>query len=645
MADDSFSSLLPLIAETTEKLSSGNTQEASKAAKELKLNIDKSYERVKNVKGGNLTKNDQLLLIEQLTEIRKQKLISKEEIYQKNELRIVCIVFLSLTLFDECTNSERQRLKNIEENNKLLEELGLGQASTEVFGKRQRDEKPKEKPAKKVKKENAPTEPPRRSSRRVPTTEEDKKATREQLEYDMEKEARMKQQRRELEFKTREKDMSLLELIKSDPVDYIINGDRNPKVKKEEGDNDDDNDENDEETDAHDAEQLSAYLQSRAPVMRPTHIADEEDNTNSDETIDKFKERMESLQLRTIQSVTANRIHSMQYHPDKESELVFAGDKYGQLGILRYDTEEDTSQIWRLQPHANKYALSCIRFDVQNSRNAFTCSYDCSIRQLDFESGISSQVFRCNDSYDQETNRLVTHLDMSNQCPNLLHIADNGGGLSLKDTRTKDRGVRYILSSHKLGSVSINPANHHEICTASNDRSVSIWDLRVVKDYTKKLKPVVEEKGDLPYYDEIEDKGLVKDFTLGKAVTSAYYSPTGNSILSTSFDNTIRVFDNTLKQSYSIKHNNETGRWLSVFRMQWINPLPNAGIPITFISPSMKRSIEVWTKRDKSKPIVEYIDSNSITAVPAVVSAKPATDLDNISIAGGNGSGKVIIYK
>lgn len=84
MADDSFSSLLPLIAETTEKLSSGNTQEASKAAKELKLNIDKSYETVKNVKGGNLTKNDQLLLIEQLTEIRKQKLQTVKNIQKGN---------------------------------------------------------------------------------------------------------------------------------------------------------------------------------------------------------------------------------------------------------------------------------------------------------------------------------------------------------------------------------------------------------------------------------------------------------------------------------------------------------------------------------------------------------------------------------
>lgn len=37
MADDSFSSLLPLIAETTEKLSSGNTQEASKAVSERLL--------------------------------------------------------------------------------------------------------------------------------------------------------------------------------------------------------------------------------------------------------------------------------------------------------------------------------------------------------------------------------------------------------------------------------------------------------------------------------------------------------------------------------------------------------------------------------------------------------------------------------
>ncbi|TIA91545.1 hypothetical protein E3P81_01979 [Wallemia ichthyophaga] len=80
MADDSFGSLLPLIAQTTEHISSGNTQAASKAAKELKTNLGKSHEKVRNIQGANLTKEDQLKLIEELTKIREQKLKTVENI-------------------------------------------------------------------------------------------------------------------------------------------------------------------------------------------------------------------------------------------------------------------------------------------------------------------------------------------------------------------------------------------------------------------------------------------------------------------------------------------------------------------------------------------------------------------------------------
>ncbi|TIB34551.1 hypothetical protein E3P84_01765 [Wallemia ichthyophaga] len=561
-------------------------------------------------------------------------------------------------------SDERQRLKNIEENNRLLEQLGLGEASKEVFGKRSHDSddaKPrqqkqqKQQPAKKrVKREEdadkaVAADPPRRSSRRVPTTEEDKKASREQLETELEREAQRKDEKRRIEHETRRNDMPILELLKRDPVEYIHSKKCGESVKKEEkakkeNDEDEDDEEDDDENDELIAKELSGYLASRPAIPRPIHSVEDEKDTNSSDSVHKYKERANSLVFKTIQKVTSNRIHSMQYHPDKESDLVFAGDKYGQLGILKYDADKDTAQIWRLQPHVIGSPISCIRFDASDSRKAFTTSYDCTIRQLDFESGLSTQLFRSNDGYEQETNRLITHLDIPHQTPSLLHAADNGGGLSLKDMReSRDRGVRYVLSKNKLGSVSINPSNEQQVCVASNDHAVRIFDMRMVKKHCNTLEPITEDEDDLPYYDNREEIGMLHRTIHGKAVTSAYYSPTGSNILSTSFDNTVKVFDDKLNVVNSIKHNNETGRWLSVFRMQWINPAPWTGVPTSFITPSMKRSLEMWTMGDRA-PSADLVDTENITAVPAVVSAKPFTGLDDLSIAGGNGSGKVVLF-
>ncbi|TIA91602.1 hypothetical protein E3P99_01015 [Wallemia hederae] len=647
MADDSFASLIPLIAQTTEELGSGNSQAASKAAKELKIKMDECHARVNSIDGSNLTKDDQLRLLEELARIREQKF-------------------------------ERQRLKNIEENNRLLEELGLGEASKEVFGKRGRDSEDnagtKKPPAKKrVKKEtDASADPPRRSSRRVPTTEQDRKENREQLERELEQEAQRKEDKRRREHETRLRDMSLLELLKRDPVEYIHSRDsgedgggrdKAATVKKEAVDKEDDvsdeqaqdeededeEDESNEQNDEDAAASLSSFLASREAVARPSHaLAKAQAPTPA---TDNFRRRAQEMRFRAIHKVTAQRIHSMQYHADKETELIFAGDKYGQLGILRWNRESasETAQTWRMQPHINGCAISCIRFDVTDSRKAFTGSYDCTARRLDFETGISAQVFRCNDGYEHESLRLITHLDTPSQTPSLLHIADNGGGLSLKDVRESDntRGVRYVLSKNKLGSVSINPANQHEVCVASNDHAVRIFDLRMTKQYADTLKPVVEDANDLPFYDCRQDTkkaGLLAEQPHKKAVTSAYYSPDGSHILSTSFDNTVKLFDSSLNPIHSVRHNNETGRWLSVFRMQWINPAPGSDIPLSFITPSMKRSLEVWSMDDPSTPCAEIADGDNVTAVPAVVCAKPDTQLADLSIAGGNGSGKVVLY-
>jgi WD repeat-containing protein 76 len=57
----------------------------------------------------------------------------------------------------------------------------------------------------------------------------------------------------------------------------------------------------------------------------------------------------------------------------------------------------------------------------------------------------------------------------------------------------------------------------------------------------------------------------IQEFEHGYAVSSCYWSPNGKKLLTTSYDNRIRIMstDNDVKDTkleYSIEHNNRTGK-------------------------------------------------------------------------------------
>ena len=58
-----------------------------------------------------------------------------------------------------------------------------------------------------------------------------------------------------------------------------------------------------------------------------------------------------------------------------------------------------------------------------------------------------------------------------------------------------------------------------------------------------------------------------------KAISSAFFSPiTGHSVVTVSYDNKIRIFDVTAQEKImprrQISHNNQTGRWLTTFKVR-----------------------------------------------------------------------------
>jgi len=94
-----------------------------------------------------------------------------------------------------------------------------------------------------------------------------------------------------------------------------------------------------------------------------------------------------------------------------------------------------------------------------------TSSYDCTIRQLSFVSGLSREIFALDGI-------LISSFDMP-PSGNELWISDAKGGLSHVDLRSARFGKRWQMNEkEKIGSVSINPVNPNFLVSASNDRTV-----------------------------------------------------------------------------------------------------------------------------------------------------------------------------
>jgi len=110
-----------------------------------------------------------------------------------------------------------------------------------------------------------------------------------------------------------------------------------------------------------------------------------DDDAKPDAAISALRKQLSPMVIRSRAKVTQDRIYSMAYHPEVTKDLIFVGDKHGQLGIwdalapveASGDDDNENSdgseggRYWRLQPHWPKTAkssLSCVKFSPTNSQ-------------------------------------------------------------------------------------------------------------------------------------------------------------------------------------------------------------------------------------------------------------------------------------
>ena len=162
------------------------------------------------------------------------------------------------------------------------------------------------------------------------------------------------------------------------------------------------------------------------------------------------------------------------------------------------------------------------------------------------------------------------------------------------------------------------------MATAGLAGAVQLWDVRNI---SSKKAP----------------KPLAWQFA-GKSVNSAYFSPNGSKIVTTTQADTLDILeDSHLKSGLfqpvkRVRHDNHTGRWLSTFMAHW-HPANFSGQEMFVVGSLQKpRTIEVFSGEGN---VLSNIRGDALTAVASRCCFHP--NANKLIVVGGNSSGRVTV--
>ncbi|KAL5635734.1 hypothetical protein ACGC1H_004519 [Rhizoctonia solani] len=556
---------------------------------------------------------------------------------------------------DELTEYERARAANIAANQSLLAQMGIKDAQREISATPSTPTVKKEKPVqpRKRKAETPPDNKPRRQSRRLrssgltipPNETRAQRQKREAEEAKLNKEAKQEAERLAAEER-------LAKMPRHQDLEFDTLAE----------------DFDEEETIAWDTFQ-SALVKNKYKQRIGSWTPEVSDEKRMAREKDELVAELKKLTLVSRAKVCKERVYSAAYHPITTKDVIFFGDKAGTIGIWDAratpdDHEDDGGQqpsaedgrYWSLQPHwpkTSKSSISSIRINPRDAHSIFTSSYDGSLRVTDFVSGISKEL-----AYTEDY--LSTSVDLA---PNgyELWMSDSGGSIQHLDTREGDRSRSrrwQLTEKEKIGCVSVNPVAPHLLLTASNNRTMRMWDAR----YLKKVGSTSGKSEDGDHqppestWEDIEGylgtgngpKCLWGEWAHRQSVSSAYWDISGRRIVSTSYDDTLRVWDvrpNALKQdgplksfrpAAEIKHNCQTGRWVTILRARWSD---NPDAYPHFTIGNMAQSLDVVGYN--GEVLVKLTNREKISAVQAVTASHPSIVARAVS---GNASGRCVLW-
>lgn len=325
------------------------------------------------------------------------------------------------------------------------------------------------------------------------------------------------------------------------------------------------------------------------------------------ESTTSVAKEMRQLCLAALRTKIVNRrIQSLCIHPIESKLLVAAGSVEGCLGL--WDVGSDLKPM-QFYPHISP--VNCITVRSADYNQLLTTSHDGTIRCADLQKSVFNLVYQTDEK--KKISHLTWHCELSE---NTLLVAEGSGCVSIVDLRASDTckpNMTIHCHPRSVRTVQVHPVKKNYFVTASGIGECKIFDIRNKRIETSSL---------------IHKKGL----------TSAFFSPNGTKVLTTSNDDRLRIFDVTAldhpEEECKVLHDNHTGRWLSVFKAIW-HPCSS---DIFFIgSMQFPRRVQLYSA---TGALLKEVKSDDMTTITPVLSLHPALPI----ISGGDSSGRVYVF-
>ncbi|KAF5805090.1 putative transcription factor WD40-like family [Helianthus annuus] len=317
---------------------------------------------------------------------------------------------------------------------------------------------------------------------------------------------------------------------------------------------------------------------------------------------------LESMELapENVARVVPNRILSVKFFPSAGLRMVVVGNKFGNLGFWNVDLDNedgDGDGIYLYQPHPSP--VSAILIHPFSLNKIITSCYGGLVRSLDVEKETFGLVY--------STEHAIFSMAQQPDDANNLYLGEGHGVVNIWDERSARSSFSWELHDSRINTIDFNPENTNMMATSSSDGTACIWDLRKIgKSKPKSLKVITRER----------------------AVHSAYFSPSGDRLATTSLDDKIGVLGGAnYEDEFMLYHYNQTGRWLSSFKGVW-----GWDDSYIFIG-NMKRGVDVISTLQQR--LVTTLESPHMTAIPCRFDPHPFYPG---MLAGATSGGQVYIW-
>ncbi|RMB94163.1 hypothetical protein DUI87_28968 [Hirundo rustica rustica] len=343
------------------------------------------------------------------------------------------------------------------------------------------------------------------------------------------------------------------------------------------------------------------------------HELKAEDADKGTPDIKRYQESLSSMVLseENIRKVVKARVCSMAIHPSESTILVAAGDKWGHIGLWNVSCgTEDGAHIF--SPHS--FPVHCLHFSPCNPAHLLSLGND-TLRCGDVTKAVFDEICRSEDSF--------SCFDFLEENASTAIVSHWNGDVAVVDRRTP--GLSSELSADigftRARTVHVHPLNKHQFLAAGSV-DVCVFDVRCLK--AKGNKPLSSLTGHT------------------KSVASAYFSPvTGSRVVTVCADDKLRVYNTTslspsVRPLSSIRHNNNTGRWLTRFRAIWDPKQEHC-----FLVGSMAQPRQIQVFQDTGNLLHSFCNVDCLSSVCSINVVHPSQNI----LVGGNSSGRLHVFK